>query len=245
MQRARLPRPAVHGHAGRRRHAGHPDSAVGAAGGVRHPDRAEHRQAVRRGDGAGPDRDVRLPDRHRHHLPRCARNWRSPASRCPGASAGRRCSASGRSSPIFVVVFGGIYGGIFSPTEGAAVGAVGTFVAGLAQRELDLQGIRRSFLGTAETSAMVFMIFLGADMMNSALALTQMPAALADWVGHLHGGAAGHRRLRAAVLRAARLRDGRAVDAAADHSGDLPGRHGPATCGPGARARRSGSASWC
>ncbi|NRF70381.1 TRAP transporter large permease [Aquincola sp. S2] len=86
---------------------------------------------------------------------------------------------------IFVVVFGGIYRGVFSPTEGAAVGAVGTFIAALARRELTLVGIQRSFLGTAETSAMVFMIFLGADMMNSALALTQMPARLADWVGHL------------------------------------------------------------
>ena len=86
---------------------------------------------------------------------------------------------------IFVVVFGGIYGGIFSPTEGAAVGAVGTFVAALARRELGLDGIKRSFIGTAETSAMVFMIFLGADMMNSALALTQMPARVAEWVGHL------------------------------------------------------------
>ena len=86
---------------------------------------------------------------------------------------------------IFVVVFGGIYGGFFSPTEGAAVGAAGTFVAGVAQRELNLDGVKRSFLGSAETSAMVFMIFLGADMMNSALALTQMPANLAVWVGQL------------------------------------------------------------
>ena len=86
---------------------------------------------------------------------------------------------------IFCIVFGGIYGGLFSPTEGAAVGAVGTFLAGVVQRELGIEGIKRSFLGTAETSAMVFMIFLGADMMNSALALTQLPAALADWVSHL------------------------------------------------------------
>jgi tripartite ATP-independent transporter DctM subunit len=83
---------------------------------------------------------------------------------------------------IFIVVFGGIYGGIFSPTEGAAVGAIGTFVAGLAQRELDLKAVERCFVAAAETSAMVFMIFLGADMMNSALALTQMPANLAAWV---------------------------------------------------------------
>ncbi len=86
---------------------------------------------------------------------------------------------------IFVLVFGGIYGGIFSPTEGAAVGAVATLVAGFAQRELNLEGIKRSFVGTAETSAMVFMIFLGADMMNASLALTQLPSALAAWVGGL------------------------------------------------------------
>ena len=86
---------------------------------------------------------------------------------------------------IFVVVFGGIYGGIFSPTEGAAVGALGTFIAGIAQRELKLDGIKRSFLGTAETTAMVFMIFLGADMMNASLALTEMPAKLTVWVSTL------------------------------------------------------------
>ena len=86
---------------------------------------------------------------------------------------------------IFLIVFGGIYGGIFTPTEGAGVGAVGTFVAGALKRELDLRGIRRSFLGAAETSAMIFMIFLGADMLNSALALSQMPAQLAQVVGSL------------------------------------------------------------
>jgi len=86
---------------------------------------------------------------------------------------------------IFLIVFGGIYAGLFSPTEGAAVGAVATFVAALGQRELSWQGIRHAFVGTAETSAMVFMIFLGADMINASLALTAMPAAVAAWVGHL------------------------------------------------------------
>jgi TRAP-type C4-dicarboxylate transport system permease large subunit len=86
---------------------------------------------------------------------------------------------------IFLIVFGGIYGGIFSPTEGAAVGALTTMVAGFAQRELDFNGVKRSFIGTAETSAMVFMIFLGADMMNASLALTQLPASLATWVSGL------------------------------------------------------------
>ncbi|WP_119153768.1 TRAP transporter large permease [Caldimonas tepidiphila] len=86
---------------------------------------------------------------------------------------------------IFVLVFGGIYQGLFTPTEGAAVGALGTFIAALARREMGGKAIMNSFLGTAETSAMVFMIFLGADMINSSLALTQMPTALADWVSNL------------------------------------------------------------
>ena len=86
---------------------------------------------------------------------------------------------------IFLVVFGGIYGGLFSPTEGAAVGAIATLIAGLAQRELNRAGILASLLGTAETTALVFMIFLGADMMNATLALTALPAAIAAWVGAL------------------------------------------------------------
>ncbi|MDR7271648.1 tripartite ATP-independent transporter DctM subunit [Pelomonas saccharophila] len=86
---------------------------------------------------------------------------------------------------IFVVVFGGIYGGWFSPTEGASVGALATLTSGLLSGELRGEGLKRALLGTAETTAMVFMIFLGADMMNSALALTQMPTHLAQWVGGL------------------------------------------------------------
>src|SRR4051794_1440697 len=86
---------------------------------------------------------------------------------------------------VFAVVFGGIYGGVFTPTEGAAVGAVGTFVAALLRRELDLKGVTRCLLGTAVTSGMIFMVFLGADMLNGALALSQMPAQLAEWVTHL------------------------------------------------------------
>ena len=109
----------------------------------------------------------------------------TPSTATPWPQRWRALAAVWPIAVIFVVVFGGIYGGIFSPTEGAAVGAVGTFVAALARRELGWAGIQRSFLGTAETSAMVFLIFLGADMMNSALALTQMPTRVADWVGHL------------------------------------------------------------
>ena len=80
---------------------------------------------------------------------------------------------------IFLIVFGGIYGGLFTPTEGAGVGAAATFVAALLRRELTLKKIAHCFYATAAASAMIFLIFIGADMMNTALALTQVPAQLA------------------------------------------------------------------
>ena len=83
---------------------------------------------------------------------------------------------------VFIIVFGGIYGGWFTPTEGAAVGAAATFVAALIKREMDWGKFKQCFYSTAVTSAMIFMIFLGADLMNSALALTQVPGQLANVV---------------------------------------------------------------
>ncbi len=84
---------------------------------------------------------------------------------------------------IFVIVFGGIYGGFFTPTEGAAVGAFATFIAALAKREMTWEKFKTCFYATAESSAMIFLIFLGADLMNASLALTQVPAQLAQVVG--------------------------------------------------------------
>lgn len=83
---------------------------------------------------------------------------------------------------VFLIVFGGIYGGLFTPTEGAGVGAAATFVAALLKRELTWAKVKHCFFATAEASAMIFMIFIGADLMNSALALTQVPAMLAEVV---------------------------------------------------------------
>ncbi len=84
---------------------------------------------------------------------------------------------------IFVIVFGGIYGGFFTPTEGAAVGAATTFLAALLKREITWAKFKQCFYATAESSAMIFLIFIGADLMNSALALTQVPNQLAAVVG--------------------------------------------------------------
>jgi C4-dicarboxylate transporter DctM subunit len=89
-------------------------------------------------------------------------------------------------APIFVIfalVFGGIYGGFFTPTEGAAVGATATFITALGKGEMSIAKFKDCFYGTAVSAAMIFFIFLGADLMNSALALTQVPNQLAAVVG--------------------------------------------------------------
>lgn len=86
---------------------------------------------------------------------------------------------------IFLVVFGGIYGGLFTATEGAAIGVVLTLAITLARREIDTRRFIAAVRTTAQTSGMIFLIFIGADMINAALALSQLPAQLADIVGHL------------------------------------------------------------
>ena len=84
---------------------------------------------------------------------------------------------------IFALVFGGIYGGLFTPTEGAAVGATTTFLTALLRGGMTFEKFKQCFYGTAASAAMIFFIFIGADLMNSALALTQVPNQLAAVVG--------------------------------------------------------------
>jgi C4-dicarboxylate transporter, DctM subunit len=83
---------------------------------------------------------------------------------------------------IAVVVVGGIYGGVFTPTESAAIGCIATLAVGLARRTLDSAVVRAALLGTAETTAMIFVILLGAEVFNAFLALSQAPDLLAVWI---------------------------------------------------------------
>jgi len=83
---------------------------------------------------------------------------------------------------IFVIVFGGIYSGAFTPTEGAAVGAASTFFASLIKGEINWAKFKQCFYATADSSAMIFLIFIGADLMNGALALSQASVQLTEMV---------------------------------------------------------------
>lgn len=86
---------------------------------------------------------------------------------------------------VFGVVVGGIYDGWFSPTEAAAIGAVSVGLLGVLNGSLRWPQFREAILGTAVTSAFIFLILLGAELFSSALALTRMPAQLSDQIAAL------------------------------------------------------------
>ena len=76
---------------------------------------------------------------------------------------------------IFGVVIVGMYRGWFTPTEGAAVGAFGAMVLAVLHGGMRLPGLIACLQGTAKTSAMIFLIMLGAEMFNAFLSATQTP----------------------------------------------------------------------
>ena len=106
----------------------------------------------------------------------------------PRAGAEERLAAVRAAWPIaaiFLVIFVGIYGGYFTATEGAAVGTVATLALGLARRQLDWPAVAHCFLPTAQATAMILTVLLGANMMNTALAVSQVPADMAAWIAGL------------------------------------------------------------
>ncbi|HEX6137187.1 MAG TPA: TRAP transporter large permease [Casimicrobiaceae bacterium] len=82
---------------------------------------------------------------------------------------------------VFVVVIVGIYGGWANPTEAAAIGAAACGVLAVVNG-MRADGLVQSALGTAQQTAMIFLVLLGADMLNTTLAISQMPVELATWV---------------------------------------------------------------
>ena len=83
---------------------------------------------------------------------------------------------------IFVVVIGGIYGGIFTPTEAASIGTLATAIVAWTSGGLKGRGFFDCIYGAAGATGMIFLILLGADILNVFLALTQVHTELANWV---------------------------------------------------------------
>jgi C4-dicarboxylate transporter DctM subunit len=83
---------------------------------------------------------------------------------------------------IFISVIGGIYLGIFTPTEGAAVGAAATAALAVTAGGMRLRGLAAAVLETAKITGMIFLILIGAEFYSSFLALSQLPQELSQWI---------------------------------------------------------------
>ena len=83
---------------------------------------------------------------------------------------------------LFALVMGGIYGGIFTPTEAAGVGATGAFAFALARRRLSLKSLLGVLTEAARTTSMLFVILIGAMMFANYINYTSMPGDLRDFV---------------------------------------------------------------
>jgi tripartite ATP-independent transporter DctM subunit len=86
---------------------------------------------------------------------------------------------------VFLLVVVGIYRGWFSPTEAAGIGAFATLVLAVWLGAMRWQGLRDSLFSAGETTAMMYLIMLSAELFSAALASSRMPAELAQQVAAL------------------------------------------------------------
>jgi C4-dicarboxylate transporter DctM subunit len=86
---------------------------------------------------------------------------------------------------LFLIIMGGIYGGIFTPTEAGGIGAFGALIIGVGKRQLGLHGIWESLMECARLVAMIVVMLVGAYMFNAFLATTQIPTTISEYISGL------------------------------------------------------------
>ena len=92
---------------------------------------------------------------------------------------------------LFAFVIGGIYGGMFTATEAAGMGAGGAFIVGIVRGRLSRADILRSLLEATRTTAAVFTVLIGALLFGYFLTITQTPQKVSEFLGALGLGAYG------------------------------------------------------
>jgi len=84
---------------------------------------------------------------------------------------------------LFLIVFGGIYGGVFTPTEAGGIGAFGAIVVTAVTGQLTVKSFRDSFLDATKTTGMVMLLIIGAYILMKFMAVSKLPIALSKLVG--------------------------------------------------------------
>jgi tripartite ATP-independent transporter DctM subunit len=115
--------------------------------------------------------------------------WRDPSA----GPAGRRSTWAERWQALrgiwgvvllVIVVLGGIYGGVFTATEGAGIGASGAFFFALARRTLTIKVLHEVLVESVRTTAMLFTILIAAMLFSAFVNFTSMPGDLKAWILH-------------------------------------------------------------
>ncbi len=86
---------------------------------------------------------------------------------------------------LFIIVIGGIYMGVFTPTEAAGIGAFGAFLISIFKRKMSWNKLVECLMESGKTTAMIFLIIIGANIFSTFLGLARLPMGLADFVAGL------------------------------------------------------------
>lgn len=86
---------------------------------------------------------------------------------------------------LFLLVIGGLYAGVFSPTEAASIGAAGALALSVLNGRFTWTMLAHSVMETVKTTAMIFTILIGAILLNNFLILAAVPSLISDWLASL------------------------------------------------------------
>jgi len=93
---------------------------------------------------------------------------------------------TGETMAVFLLVMGGLFAGVFTPTEAGAVGAAAVLIVALIRRQLTWAGFVKSIYETLRTSCMVLLLVAGAVVFGHFLAVTRITFDVAEWVAALN-----------------------------------------------------------
>jgi C4-dicarboxylate transporter, DctM subunit len=116
--------------------------------------------------------------------------WRNPAigpSGIPSSWKERFSALSGivEAALLFILAIGGLFGGLFSPTQAGAIGAGGALLIAVGRRQMRWRSFVSSGKEGLETACMVIFIITGAVIFGHFMAVSRLPFYLAEWLGGL------------------------------------------------------------
>jgi tripartite ATP-independent transporter DctM subunit len=83
------------------------------------------------------------------------------------------------------LVLGGIWGGLFTPVEAGGIGSLGAFIMALVRKRMSWRSFAEALKDTARLCGLVFLILIGALMLNQFFALTRLPMQIANTIAEL------------------------------------------------------------